>query len=287
MPRRSRNTSISGCASTSETPSAALLPTLASRPLKALHLSGDLALDLLSATGAPLADEAVHHHLRARDVVVTHQSRDGSIPAAEGAALQVMSAMTSEPPAELLDAVIARYNILPPPGLADADLRLWQQRKGLPVRLRVSNFIKTWVETYWRHSTDAEAVPLLLSFLTDALGAMFPGPSQRILELVRQRVAAGGTEGLSPKPRDAGIPLETMWNDIDVYHAYRDFTTDPVSFPADQMRAFIEELVRRPALCSEGVLCGTNVSLGRLRTTSTTFRSSTLVLLTKSTTLIS
>ena len=110
-------------------------------------------------------------------------------------------------PTALLEAVIARYNVIPPPGLADVDLRLWQQRKGLPVRLRVSNFIKTWVETYWRHSTDADVVPLLLSFLTDALGAMFPGPSQRILELVRHRIAAGGKEGLSPKTRDAGFPL--------------------------------------------------------------------------------
>ncbi|KAI0338173.1 glycoside hydrolase family 31 protein [Trametopsis cervina] len=44
------------------------------------------------------------------------------------------------------------------------------------------------------------------------------------------------------KMRDANIPLEVMWNDIDLYHALRDFTTDPVSFPADEMRAFIGEL---------------------------------------------
>ena len=44
--------------------------------------------------------------------------------------------------------------------------------------------------------------------------------------------------------REANIPLEVMWNDIDLYHALRDFTTDPVSFPADEMRAFIGELVR-------------------------------------------
>jgi hypothetical protein len=34
-----------------------------------------------------------------------------------------------------------------------------------------------------------------------------------------------------------------QWSDIDLYHAYRDFTTDPVSFPADELRAFIQELV--------------------------------------------
>ena len=44
--------------------------------------------------------------------------------------------------------------------------------------------------------------------------------------------------------REAGIPLEVMWNDIDLYHAYRDFTSDPVSFDGDTVREFIRELVR-------------------------------------------
>ncbi|KAF8587460.1 glycoside hydrolase family 31 protein [Ramaria rubella] len=42
--------------------------------------------------------------------------------------------------------------------------------------------------------------------------------------------------------REANIPLEVMWNDIDLYHAVRDFTTDPVSFPLDEVKVFIEEL---------------------------------------------
>ncbi|KIJ63989.1 glycoside hydrolase family 31 protein [Hydnomerulius pinastri MD-312] len=42
--------------------------------------------------------------------------------------------------------------------------------------------------------------------------------------------------------RAANIPLEVQWNDIDLYHAYRDFTTDPVSFPGDQLREFIQQL---------------------------------------------
>ncbi|CAL1697161.1 unnamed protein product [Somion occarium] len=44
------------------------------------------------------------------------------------------------------------------------------------------------------------------------------------------------------KMREANIPLEVMWNDIDLYHAFRDFTSDPVSFPAAEMKTFIDEL---------------------------------------------
>ncbi|KAF8177576.1 glycosyl hydrolases family 31-domain-containing protein [Mycena galopus ATCC 62051] len=44
------------------------------------------------------------------------------------------------------------------------------------------------------------------------------------------------------KMRAADIPLEVMWNDIDLYQAFRDFTADSVRFPADEMREFIREL---------------------------------------------
>ncbi|KLO16236.1 glycoside hydrolase family 31 protein [Schizopora paradoxa] len=42
--------------------------------------------------------------------------------------------------------------------------------------------------------------------------------------------------------RNANIPLEVMWSDIDIYHSLRDFTSDPVSFPGDEMRTYIQEL---------------------------------------------
>ena len=65
--------------------------------------------------------------------------------------------------------------------------------------------------------------------------------------------------------REANIPLEgkamgpdsssdiiltgliVMWNDIDLYHDLRDFTSDPVRFPPDAMRSFIQTLVRQHA----------------------------------------
>jgi alpha-glucosidase len=55
--------------------------------------------------------------------------------------------------------------------------------------------------------------------------------------------SVNATKEVVAKMRAADIPPKVMWNDIDLYHAFRDFTTDPVMFPAEEMREFIRELV--------------------------------------------
>lgn len=43
--------------------------------------------------------------------------------------------------------------------------------------------------------------------------------------------------------REANIPLEVQWVDIDFYDRYRDFTSDPQNYPMDQVKQFLSDLV--------------------------------------------
>ncbi|KAJ7468125.1 glycosyl hydrolases family 31-domain-containing protein [Mycena latifolia] len=50
------------------------------------------------------------------------------------------------------------------------------------------------------------------------------------------------TKEVVQRMRDANIPLETQWTDIDLFHAFRDFTTDPITFPLEEVIELITEL---------------------------------------------
>ena len=103
-------------------------------------------------------------------------------------------------PAELVQAIIERYNLVPPPGLSEERTYVWQQRKGIPVRLRISNLIKSWLELFWRSTTDNVVLQALLDFNRDALALMFPGPSHRIHEIIVARKREGA-QIAPPTPR--------------------------------------------------------------------------------------
>ena len=90
-------------------------------------------------------------------------------------------------PPEFVNALIGRYNLQPPVILMDDNHELWIKRKATPVKLRVSNLVKTWLESYWRSETDDPILTQLSQFVRDTVALHFPGPAQRILELIRAR----------------------------------------------------------------------------------------------------
>lgn len=113
-------------------------------------------------------------------------------------------------PEELVTTLISRYELKPPPVVAGMDktqLDTWVERKLMPVRLRVYNFIKSWLDQHWRADTDDVVLDKLEAFALDIVTPTLPahmGP--RLAEQVRKRqapqsaVSENSTTGASNKP---------------------------------------------------------------------------------------
>ena len=155
------------------------------------------------------------------DVLVEKMTPHDSIVDPAFAAVFFLTFRLFSSPLALVDAVIARYNLMPPQGISNEDLHLWQQKKGIPVRLRVSNFIKMWVELYWRSGVDDVALMPLTNFTREGLAIFFQGPAQRILDLLNMRLKSSDltiSPQLGERARDPGMsinpPLVTPTGEI-------------------------------------------------------------------------
>ncbi|KAI1635663.1 ras guanine nucleotide exchange factor domain-containing protein [Biscogniauxia mediterranea] len=62
-----------------------------------------------------------------------------------------------------------------------------------PVRLRVYNVMKGWLESHWRESTDHEALPIIQNFAEFKLKPIIPAAGRRLMDLTERVSSADGS----------------------------------------------------------------------------------------------
>ncbi|KAI8331211.1 hypothetical protein BC941DRAFT_439311 [Chlamydoabsidia padenii] len=96
-------------------------------------------------------------------------------------------------PSAFIDLLIQRFRLSPPsdPVLSDDDLNLWKSRVLVPIRLRVYNVIKIWMETYYRYEQD-DVESQLLKFANEDMEKAMPGPAKRMVDLIKKTFETQG-----------------------------------------------------------------------------------------------
>lgn len=90
---------------------------------------------------------------------------------------------------EFVRLLTKRFSLTPPKDLLEDQLAVWSSRVLIPVRLRVYNVIKTWLETYFNFEQDAIIEKPLMEFATTAMNEAMPGPAKRMVELIKRTVS--------------------------------------------------------------------------------------------------
>ncbi|BGP35350.1 Ras guanine nucleotide exchange factor bud5 [Rhodotorula toruloides] len=104
-------------------------------------------------------------------------------------------------PLELARLLWIRFDMSPPrhpetgAEISADEMKQWTAQKLTPIRLRIYNLFKTWVESYWLHEQDREIVDGLLEWMQGRLKAAMPAASNRLVDLVNKRIAAAEPAG--------------------------------------------------------------------------------------------
>ncbi|PWN26071.1 hypothetical protein BDZ90DRAFT_233656 [Jaminaea rosea] len=92
---------------------------------------------------------------------------------------------------ELLDMLLARFKIPPPSGLTPEEHQLWAERKQIPIRLRVFNVLKSWLEAFFYEGEDDEHLDRVKGFAQEMSYHSMELPSKQLMRLVERRQGDG------------------------------------------------------------------------------------------------
>ncbi|OXC67953.1 hypothetical protein AYX13_03406 [Cryptococcus neoformans] len=92
-------------------------------------------------------------------------------------------------PVDLLEAVQERWSISPPGELmlSEKDKAVWRDAKVLPIRIRIFNFLRTWLEFHWQPEVDNVILNDLEKFGREEVGGSLPVMGERLINLVQRK----------------------------------------------------------------------------------------------------
>ncbi|KAJ1824759.1 hypothetical protein LPJ60_000513 [Coemansia sp. RSA 2675] len=112
---------------------------------------------------------------------------------------------------ELFENLFRRFLILPPPGLLEHELVDWTERKLKPVRLRVYNLFKTWLEQHYVEQVEGDPLGLemLREFACTTMAEHMSNAAEQLVRLIdKRRASQGGLRKMVPNmPHAAPAPI--------------------------------------------------------------------------------
>ncbi len=92
-------------------------------------------------------------------------------------------------PVRLLETLIQRYDLQPPPSMAlgERERTVWIDRKVVPVRLRIYNLLRAWLDTHWQRESDDAVLGTLRLFAAGVVSRTLPAMAPRLLDALRSR----------------------------------------------------------------------------------------------------
>ncbi|GAA6060801.1 hypothetical protein JCM10212_005450 [Sporobolomyces blumeae] len=115
-------------------------------------------------------------------------------------------------PLDLVAHLYRRFDLAPPrhpetgDDLDSEQLKQWTSAKLTPIRLRIYNLFKTWLESHWQYDADGDVVDGLREWSEGRLKAAMPAASTRLLDLIEKRVQAAEQERQAAQLEAEGRP---------------------------------------------------------------------------------
>lgn len=115
---------------------------------------------------------------------------------------------------ELFELLVKRFSVQPPRNISADDHKTWVDRKQKPIRIRVVNILKSWLDHYWMETVDQANDQLLrrvYSFAKDSIATTSTPGSGPLMTAVDQRLTGHDTNSkrLVPTPSQS-IPAPIM-----------------------------------------------------------------------------